>query len=81
MTSTGQIRWKSSKRHLDTLLPGWREQETTHKRLVFFADEVFPLPKGAHGRADPEIQLGQVRRMSRFFGKLDEAKKQVPRLR
>lgn len=81
MASTGQIGWRSLKGHLDTLLPGWEEQQTTHKRLVFFADEVFPLPKGAHGRADPEIQLGHVRKMFRFFGKLDEAKKQIPQLK
>lgn len=81
MTSSGTIRWKALKGHLNALLPGWSERMTKHSRDISFEGKKFRLPKGAHGAENPEIELGHVRGMFRQFGKTSEAKKRIPQLR
>lgn len=80
MTSTGTIRWKSLKLHMDAILPGCEVLEKPHCRRVHFNGMKSTLPRGAHGEANPEIELGHVRSMFRQFGKLAEAKKRIPQL-
>lgn len=81
MASSGTIRWKKLAGHLDDLLPGWRLQITPHGRRIYFGGKKVCLPKGPHGRSDPEIELGHVRNMFRHFGKLPEARKTIPQLK
>lgn len=45
--------------------PGHSAKLTDHFWLVFFKKKSFALPKGEHGRQDPEIQMLQVRKMVR----------------
>ena len=81
MSSSGQIRWKSLRRHLDVLLPGWTLRVSDHRRYVSFAGQVAQLPKGGHGKSNPEIEIGHVKRLFRAFDRLDEARERIPQLR
>ena len=81
MSSRGQIRWSKLRPHLDVLLPGWSYSDGDHFRFVYFGGVRARLPKGAHGRRDPEIELGHIKHFFRRFGKLDEARRAIPQLR
>lgn len=68
---------------MDSILPEWTYELQTHRRLIrcpALRREPFPLPRGAHGRSNPEIQLGWVKKMFRFFGRLEQARKEIPQL-
>ena len=83
MPSSGPLHWKALKPHLNELLPGWRLEDKTHSRFLRcerIRPEPFALPRGAHGSAVPQIRRGDLRRLLRFFGKLDEAKTRIPQL-
>ena len=68
---------------MNELLPGWTTSVKEH-RIHIYCKELnpgpFSLPKGAHGRTNPEIGLFHAKRMFRFFGKLSEAKARIPQL-
>lgn len=84
MPSTGPLRWKEVKPLLDDLLPGWTMKTTTHSRLVrctSIRSEWFRLPRGSHGSKVPEIRLGDLRRLLRFFGREAEGKLLFRKLR
>lgn len=69
---------------MDTILPDWRCELQNHRRLIrcpMLRREAFPLPKGRHGRTSPEIQLGWVKKMFRFFGRLEQARREIPQLK
>jgi len=54
---------------------------TDHFWLVFFNKKSYGLPKGEHGRQDPEIQMLQVRKMVRQLEiNLECVKKELPDL-
>ena len=38
------------------------------------------FPKGGHGKQNPEVEFGHVRRMARFFDILDCMKRFIPGL-
>lgn len=80
MPSGGLIRWRTLTAHFDVLLPGWELRVSDHRRYVMFGGQTARLPKGAHGRSNPEIHIFQVRHLFRVFGKLDEARKRIPQL-
>ena len=81
MASSGQIRWKPLKKHMDNLLPGWSEQVGDHRRGVRFGGKTSWLPLGPHGSSNPEIELGHVKKMFRHFGRLSEARQRIQQLR
>ena len=84
MPSTGPIRWKEVKPHLDELLPGWTLDQRTHcsfLRCPAIRPEPYRLPRGAHGSGVPEIRLGDLRKLLRHFDKEKEGKERIPRLR
>lgn len=71
------VPWKDIKDMLDACAPGWRLEDKTHKRWVYYGTvkEAFKLPLGKHGRRhNPEIQTGHVRGLARYFGISDCAK-------
>ena len=81
---SGQIRWNQLTGWMDELLPGWEMKLKEHGIHIYcpaLRDRAFvALPKGAHGRTNPEISLFHVKNMFRFFGKLSEAKARIPQL-
>ena len=69
---------------MDKILPTWRWEDRNHARFVRCPEirpDPFPFPQGGHGKHNPEIELGHVKRMFRFFRRLDEARTQIPQLR
>ena len=82
--SSGQIRWKHLTKWMDELLPGWEMKEKEHGIHVYcpaLRDRAFvALPKGVHGRTNPEVPLCHVKKLFRFFGKLSGAKARIPQL-
>lgn len=46
--------------------PGHNVHEETHHYWVYFRDKSYRnLPKGEHGKRDPEIEIGHIRKMIR----------------
>lgn len=83
MPSSGPIRWKDLKPHLDRLLPEWYLRVTTHSRFLYCRSirrDRFSLPRGAHGSRNPEIRRGDLKQMLKFFGKLEEGQRRIPQL-
>jgi len=81
MTSTGLVTLKKIEALLDDCAPGAVIEEKTHHLWVHYQGTTYRgLPRGAHGaRKNPEIQVGHVRRMARFFDIVNCAKKHLPR--
>lgn len=77
MTRTGLVRFKDILRMLDECAPGAVVEAKEHHNWVRFGGRTYRgLPLGKHGaRKNPEIEAGHVRRMARFFGILDCARK------
>ncbi len=70
---------------LDVCAPGHTVKATVHHYCIRFNDKEFPnLPLGAHGasrsKLRAEVKVGDVRKMARYFGILDCAKKEIERL-
>ena len=68
---------------LEACAPGFRIEEKLHRNWVRYKGKTFPgLPKGEHGKGDPEIEIGHVRKLIRFLG-IDQscAEKHLPTLR
>lgn len=59
---------------LEHCLPGYSKRETKHHWRITFGDRTYRgFPLGPHGRrANPEIQLGHVRSLMRFFNEVFE---------
>jgi hypothetical protein len=67
---------------LDVCAPGWKKKARTHNYLVQWKALRYPaLPRGEHGRTNPDIQLSHVRKLVRHFGIETCAKEQLPALR
>jgi hypothetical protein len=60
---------------LTNCAPGHTVKEYTHNICICYHDLTYPaLPKGEHGKSNPPIQNGHIKRMARFFGILRCAK-------
>ncbi|HSS50129.1 MAG TPA: hypothetical protein VLX28_14420 [Thermoanaerobaculia bacterium] len=77
MGSTGLVTLKEIKKMLDGCAPGATIDFKPHKTWVHWNGRTYwGLPRGAHGaRENPEIEIGHVKKMARFFEILDCAKK------
>lgn len=77
MGSAGLITLKEIIAILDDCAPGAVIESKVHKNWVLWNGRIWwDLPLGKHGhRKNPEIQVGHVKRMMRFFDILDCAKK------
>lgn len=54
---------------LDDCAPGYSREEKLHHWWIRWQGKTFEsLPLGDRGKADPEIQLGKVRKMCRHLG-------------
>lgn len=79
MSSFGQTPLKDVFAMLDACAPGHTRTETNHHWCVRYSGKTFPaLPKGAHGKTNPPIQNGVIKKMSRHLGILDCAKTTLP---
>jgi hypothetical protein len=78
----GLIAWSQIKAMLDECAPGWRYEDKTHRRIVYYGSGSAALPRGKHGhRRDYEIEIGHIRAMTRRLGIDGCARKQLPQLR
>jgi hypothetical protein len=72
---SASVSFKEVENMLDACAPGWSYRVSNHSRVVKYAGKVFRnLPK------QETIELGFVRSMSRLFGILECAKKQIASL-
>ncbi len=76
MSSFGQVPLSDIFVMLKECAPGHQVVERTHHYCVYYNSLTFPsLPKGAHGKSNPGIQKGVIKKMARFFGILDCAQR------
>jgi hypothetical protein len=77
------IRLDKIKEMLDECAPGAVIEGRLHRNWVSYNGKTYRgLPLGSHGaRKNPEIQVGHVKRLARFFEILDCAKRMLPALR
>jgi len=68
---------------LDVCLPGYRRKERTHNWCISAGDRSYPrIPRDTHNkRHNPDIQIGHVRSLVRFFDIRECAESQLPQLR
>ncbi len=56
--------------------PGHTIKLTTHYYRITFKDLVYAtFPKGEHGKSNPPIEFGHVKRLARYFDILDCTKR------
>jgi len=81
--SFGRIRLNVVFSMLDECAPGHGRTEGDHYWKITYGEEVFPrFPLGEHGRrANPDIEIGHIKKMCRALGILDCAKAQIEQLR
>lgn len=48
---------------LDECAPGYSIERKVHRQWVRYKEKTYHLPKGQHGRKDPEIEKGHIKRM------------------
>lgn len=61
---------------LDECAPGHTRTETDHYYCIRYNGKTFPtLPKGQHGKSNPGIQRGVIKKMARHLGILDCARR------
>lgn len=76
MSSFGQVALKDVLRMLDECAPGHTREQRTHHFCIYYNGSTYPsLPRGEHGKANPGIQKGHVKKMARHFGILDCARR------
>ena len=83
MTSSGQVKFKEIRKMLDACAPGAVIEHKLHHTWITWGGKTYRgLPLGAHGsRKNPEIEVGHVKRMARFFEILPCARKEIEALR
>lgn len=66
---SGTVRLKLIWAMLDHCLPGYERRQSKHHWRISFGGLIYrSLPLGGHGkRKNPEIQLGHVNRLMRYF--------------
>lgn len=76
MSSFGQIPLKDVWSMLHECAPGHTRHLHTHHYSIRYQGKTYPaFPKGAHGKSDPPIETGHIRRMARFLGIYDCARR------
>lgn len=66
----------------DTCAPGHKRIERTHHWCIYYAGRTHPtLPKGEHGKGNPEIEIGQIKKMARHLEILGCARAQIAALK
>jgi hypothetical protein len=82
MVSSGTIKLVAVFEMLDTCAPGHVRLRTDHYWRISYEGKTYPtLPRGAHGAmGNKEIERGHVKRLVRFFGLMDCARRVLPQL-
>jgi hypothetical protein len=82
MPSSGQVSLREIEDMLEDCAPGAVIVPKPHHNWVVWKSFTYRgLPRGKHGaRRNPEIEVGHVKRMARFFEILDCAKRNIPAL-
>ena len=63
---------------LNECAPGATVKTKRHKKWVAVAGKTYRgFPRGGHGEKNPEVELGHVRKLGRFFGILDCMKRVI----
>lgn len=76
MSTFGQVPLNDVLGMLTQCAPGHQVKERTHHFCVNYKNKTFPsLPKGTHGKANPSIQKGIIKKMARHLGILACAKR------
>ena len=79
MGSFGQVSLKNVWSMLEACAPGYKVKPTTHYYCISVGEKTYPaFPKGGHGLTNPPIQVRHVRKMARFLGILDCARRELP---
>ncbi len=83
MSSFTIVRFKDIRRMLGECAPGAGIEKKKHRHWVRYGGKTYRgLPLGRHGkRENPEIEIGHVRQLIRYFG-IDEdgARQAIPAL-
>ena len=67
---------------LDECAPGYSIEQKTHTRQIRYKGKTFHLPKGEHGKKDPEIEKGHIKRMVNHLEiDIERAKQHLPILK
>jgi hypothetical protein len=74
VSSFSTVRFKDIRRMLHQCAPGAAIEKKKHRHWVRYDGKIYRgLPLGRHGkRENPEIEIGHVRQLIRYFG-IDEA--------
>ena len=82
MATGGQARMSKVVAMLEACADGFSINPKEHLQWVFYNGKTSRLPKGEHGKVDPEIQKGHIKRMIRHLEiDLECAKKHLEILR
>ncbi len=83
MSSSGRVPLSEVWAMLEKCLPGHTRRATKHHWRITRGQETYPtFPLGEHGaRKDPEIQVGHIRKLTRYFNISQCAKGQIELLR
>ncbi len=84
MSTHGRVRLNEIFEMLRKCAPDFQSRETDHYFRITYNGRLFPdLPRGEHGRRDgrAEIQRGVVKKMVRFLGIEECAKRELEALR
>ena len=66
---------------LDACAKGWSVEEKPHNYCIKWGRRTYPsLPKGTHGKGNPDIHTSHVRKLARHFEIEECAEKQLPAL-
>jgi hypothetical protein len=79
MSSSGRVALSHVWAMLDACAAGHVKKASKHYWCIMYGEKTYPaFPLGEHGaRKDPEIQVGHIKRMARYLGILDCAKKHI----
>lgn len=76
--ASGQIALNEIWAMLETCLPGHIRKLHTHYYSIRCVGRIYPsFPKGEHGKANPLIEKGHMRRLARFYGIMECAKEHL----
>lgn len=81
MVTRGQVRLNKVWKMLKKCAPGHEREEREHDWVIRWEGKTYSrFPRGAHGRTNPEIELGHVKGLVRHFEIQDCAKRELQQL-
>jgi hypothetical protein len=72
MGSFGQIPLNEIWAALEKCAPGHTKKGSDHYYCIKYGEQTYPsFPKGEHGKSNPLIEVGHIRKMARHLGILE----------